>query len=75
MRYIVTVEVKACTTQIVAVEASTENEAGLSAVAIVSRHAMGDIDHIDVLAVKEDPEPDRAMMHALPREGYIKKIL
>ena len=73
MRYIVTVEVQRLSTQTIAVEASTELEAGLSAVALVERTNTGVVKS-DVLQVLEDPkrerclEPDRG-------KGYIAGII
>ncbi len=72
MRYLVTVEVQLVTTQIVSVEAATENEAGQMAVAIVRRHN-GDINKTDVLSVVEDSQPDRNEVDR--GKGYIARIL
>ena len=59
MRYLVIVETQIFHTQEINVEAATEDEASRSAVAIATSRAHGAIRQIDVVSVKEDPEPKR----------------
>jgi hypothetical protein len=74
MRYIVTVEVQDVYRQQFFVEASTENDASLTAMHIAQRHSPNMV-HGDVISVEEEKNSDKNDMTARNGGGYLKRIL